>query len=165
MKDINKARYSFLSGKIAYQRAYAELQKKLLMRAEEKRINLRKRQEEFQRVVFRTKMHLKRIYGREYLEKPKRILKTTACKLGSPEFTSNMIKLGYLPPKFNVSPEKLKEGGVVYYKNSSQIPEKSQNSISQWNFPQNFEKTKSEKANQKLLRLKSLCKIQSRIKG
>ncbi|CAG9314545.1 unnamed protein product [Blepharisma stoltei] len=165
MKDLNKARYSYLSGKIAYQRATAELHKKLMLRAEEKRIELRKRQEEFQREVFKTKVMLKKMYGISYINKPKKYLKTTSYKMGSPEFNMYMIKLGYLPPKFKAAPEKLKKGGIIYYKTSSKIPEKSVNNMSQWNYPPDFKAREIEAANKKLMSIKAAAKIQSRIKG
>lgn len=41
MKILNKVRYSFLSAKVAEQRAYKELRDKLLLKAESKRLILR----------------------------------------------------------------------------------------------------------------------------
>lgn len=43
MRKLNRARYSYLSGKIAFQRAKIELTNKLMERAEERRVELRTR--------------------------------------------------------------------------------------------------------------------------
>mmetsp|Transcript_28149 Transcript_28149/g.27853 ORF Transcript_28149/g.27853 Transcript_28149/m.27853 type:complete len:133 (-) Transcript_28149:573-971(-) len=109
MKQLNKARYSYLSAKVAHQRASTELSDKYMLEAEERRKELRQRQEIFQRDVTIYRNICKERYGRTMKFGPRRILETTAHPLGSPRFKSFMIKLGYLPRSYSPQPRPIKD--------------------------------------------------------
>mmetsp|Transcript_24195 Transcript_24195/g.42997 ORF Transcript_24195/g.42997 Transcript_24195/m.42997 type:complete len:1076 (+) Transcript_24195:12-3239(+) len=113
MKKLNLARYTYLSSKIASQRAKLELEKQIFNEAEEKRKVLRKRQKEFQRKVTIMRAVVRKKYGAMYNFKPRRVLKNTEAKIGSPCFIENMIKLGYLPKDLKPEPQRLNPGGQV----------------------------------------------------
>ena len=108
MKQLTKARYAYLSAKIAKQRATAHLSKQLLLEAEGKRKALRKRQEELMRDVAKARNRLAVVYGRSYLQPRRRLIVNTAHALGSPLFLRDMVALGFLPQHWEPKPQRPK---------------------------------------------------------
>ena len=104
VENVSKQRYSYLSAKVACQRANSELEAKLMEKAEVKRQQLRKRQIQFQRDLTLTRNRVTKLYP-DYKLKPRRTLLNTAHALGSPEFRTSMIQLGYLPSSFEARPQ------------------------------------------------------------
>ena len=109
MKQLTKARYAYLSAKIAKQRATAHLSKQMLLEAEGKRKALRKRQEELMRDVAKAKARLTALYGRPYLQPHRRLILNTSHALGSPLFLKDMISLGFLPQHWEPKPMRPKK--------------------------------------------------------
>ena len=108
MKQLSKARYAYLSAKIAKQRSSAQLTKKMLVEAENKRKELRKRQEELMRDVAKARSRLAKMYGRSYLQARRRVIANTAHPIGSPQFLKDMVALGFLPRHWSPQPQKPK---------------------------------------------------------
>lgn len=163
-KELSRARYAYLSSKVAAQRANCELTDKMLNKADEKRIELRRRQEEFQRLLTSTRALVRRIYGDCYMHRGRRSLKLTSYAKGHPFFIPTMIKMGYLPPSIEAKPERLKPGTVVISKReAAQISSNSLKNLSQQNFKSRI---KAEvKPNKSAQQLRALIKIQKCARG
>lgn len=162
MKKLNLARYTYLSSKIASQRAKLEFDREMLAKAEERRKDLRRRQMEFQRVVTIMRAVVRQKYGSHYAFKPRRLLLNTAAKQGSPLFLQNMIKLGYLPNEVKPEPQRQKPGGqVVVSTTNLQVSPKSTKNLSKFNKVPMQVKPNTNK----LTKNHAAMKIQATLKG
>ncbi|CAG9313269.1 unnamed protein product [Blepharisma stoltei] len=160
VKQLNKSRYSYLSAKVAHQRAHSELDDKYLLEAEEKRKELRKRQESFQRDVTISRKICREMFGRDMKFGQRKILETTVHPLGSPRFKTYMIKLGFLPENYSPQPHPIKDFDPSVVKSlRRQIPKESISQLSLWNFK------KSPQAGAKTMETPPLVKLQAHIKG
>lgn len=161
MKSLNKVRYSYLSSKIAYQRAKMEHEAKVLQKAEVKRQAMRKRQEEHLRLTNIYRAYCKKKYGDIKLNL-RRSLINTSHALGSPLFKPYMIKLGYLPKEIEPKPKRLKYFDIESRKIIRfDFPMKSLQNLSAWSLP------KSYKAQRRVYKdqLQAIAKIQGCVRG
>ena len=167
MKQMTKARYSYLSAKIARQRAKAELSKKVLLEAEEKRVELRKKQVEFQREVSKTRSILRKIYGNEYLKPHHRVLENTSHSISSPLFYESMVKLGFLPSFWEPHPTRLTPNSINIHKpDNLTIPDVSKQYVSNRNYEDIERITGKNKGNEKEKRRhKAAVLVQSWYRG
>lgn len=132
MKNISKARYSYLSTKIAKQRATSTKSKKLYEAAELKRQNLRKRQQQFQTELTKARLVARRYYPDCKIH-PRRTLSNTEHALGAPQFRQNMIKMGYLPKEIRARP-KSASSRAMRIPTTVNIAKESLKNVSQMNF-------------------------------
>lgn len=164
-KELSRARYSYLSSKIASQRANTELHEKLLNVAEDKRVELRKRQEEFQHFLTPMRAVVRRMYGNCYMHKGRRALKLTSYGKNHPMFIPTMVKLGYLPPTIEAKPERQRPGTVIIAKKEDPpISPHSSKNLSKLNFPSHSYKEKP-KPEQSTKKAGSVLKIQRFVRG
>lgn len=158
MKNIQRARYSYLSAKIAKQRAYEAQSKKINEKAEKKRQELRDRQEHFQRDVTQARNIIRKLYP-ECKFNHRRVLENTAHPIGTPLFRHYMLQMGYLPSKVVARP-KTATGKMPKSKPPANIPEASQRNLSKLNFgPLNATKKKP------ITRSVAATKLQGLIRG
>lgn len=147
MKQMTKARYSYLSAKIARQRAKGTLSRKVLQSAEEKRVELRRKQVEFQREVGKARVVIRRIYGNAYLKPHHRVLENTSHALGSPLFYESMVKLGFLPKAWEPQPHRMAPNTVKVIKpEAKSLSAASKQHLSRFN-SQETAKTPRENSN------------------
>jgi hypothetical protein len=162
MKKLNLARYTYLSSKIASQRAKLELERKLLAQAEEKRLQMRARQEDFQRTVTVMRAVVRQKYGSQFHFRPRRVLKNTEAKLGSPLFVENMVRLGYLPLEIKPEPQRMNPGGQIATSPVNlQISPSSFKNLSKMNKLQK----PASRPSMKLTKHQAASRIQALIKG
>jgi hypothetical protein len=163
-KELSKARYSYLSSKIAAQRANAELLEKMLTQADERRVELRKQQEEFQRVLTPMRAVVRRMFGNCYMSKGRRALRLTSFSKGHPLFIPTMVKMGLLPATIEAKPERLRPGTVIISKQEkATISPSSQKNLSKLNFP-SF-KPKTTQPTKQAIQNQAAIKIQRRVRG
>jgi hypothetical protein len=163
-KELSKARYSYLSSKIAAQRANAELLDKMLTQADQRRVELRKQQEEFQRGLTFMRAVVRRMYGDCYMSKGRRALRLTSFSKGHPLFIPTMVKMGLLPPTIEAKPERQRPGTVIISKQAKPLMSpSSQKNLSKLNFhsfkPKTTQPNKQAKQNQ------AAIQIQRRARG
>ncbi|CAG9334086.1 unnamed protein product [Blepharisma stoltei] len=158
VKKLNQARYSYLSAKVARQRAHKELQDKLIQRAEKMRKELRERQKTFQMLVLVYRKICRDLYRLDD-KKPKRALLNSQYPLGSPLFKQSMIKLGYLPEAYNPSPAPPHEFDPASIKRiKTSIPKESLVHISLWNLHNQSSNDKKQDKNEMASKIKALIR-------
>jgi hypothetical protein len=161
MKNLNKVRYSYLSSKIAYQRAKMEHETKVLQKAETNRQAMRKRQEEHLRLTNIYRAYCKKKYGDIKLNL-RRSLINTSHAMGSPLFKHYMIKLGYLPKEIEPKPKRLKyfdiESRQIF---RFDLPSKSLHNLSAWSLPKTYRAQRKVYKDQ----IQAIGKIQGSIRG
>lgn len=146
MKQMTKARYSYLSAKIARQRAKGALSRKVLQAAEGKRLQLRQKQVQFQREVARTRIILRKIYGNAYLKPRHRVLENTSHALGSPLFYESMVQLGFLPSTWDPQPQRMTPNAIKVLKSGNKsLSSASKSHLSHLNFATTAEKDRESK--------------------
>ena len=168
MKQMTKARYSYLSAKIAKQRAKAEITKKMMAEAEYRRTELRKRQVEFQRQVGFVRIQLGKLYGKAYLKPRRRVIENTSHPLGSPLFLQSMVALGFLPNGWEPKPKRLTPGAVKIVKFTPPVcPPESSKYLSKVNFDgeSTVGKSPSEKLAKERRRQRAAVIVQSWFRG
>ncbi|CAG9332110.1 unnamed protein product [Blepharisma stoltei] len=165
VKNLNRSRYSYLSAKVAFQRANKELRDKMLQRAEIRRQELRKKQKDILRNVIIAKNIVRRIYG-HIIFRPKRVLINTSHPINTPLFIPDMIKLGFLPTFFEAKPNILNPENTFVVKDAPfHLAKKSLDNLSKWNKikEENIDSTKNIKI--QLDKYKAAIKIQAHIRG
>ena len=163
MKQMTKARYSYLSAKIARQRAKGTLSRKVLQAAEAQRLQLRERQVHFQREVGRTRIALRKIYGNAYLKPRHRVLENTSHALGSPLFYESMVKLGFLPSTWDPQPRRMTPNAIKVLKSENKsLSSASKQHLSHLNFADTPERDRENSDLEKeKRRVKAAIAIQS----
>ena len=163
MMMLNKARYSYLSAKIAHQRASNELNSKVMLEAESQRQALRDRQEALQREITIARHICRQVYPTMDFP-PRRCIKTTSHALGSPLFRPMMLKLGFLREDIEAKPRRLR-GFSMTARPSVPLNSQSQSNVSRLNYAQKSEKAPNPALERKQRADRLMERLLARIRG
>jgi hypothetical protein len=163
MMMLNKARYSYLSAKIAHQRASNELSSKVMQEAETMRKQLREKQEALQREITIARHVCRQLYPTMTFTS-RRAIKTTSYALGSPLFRPMMVKMGFLREDIEAKPRRLRAFSMTS-RPTVQLSPQSQTHVSRLNNTPKHEKQPNPAVERKRRAERLMERLQARMRG